>query len=207
MKSETTTDKTTTIGISGASCSGKSWLAQHIASLQPDKVTLFDLDSYYRPQDFVAELEFRHDNPESINLDDAATDLALLKNGQTVRMPVYDFDTHQQVGEKVCQPNRVIVVEGIFVFANPALRELLDVKVWVSAQEDIKLDRRIMRDTHERGRTQDDIINQYNRDVSPGYQKYIYPLRQKADVIYENNGQDADEVPRIVELLLAYAAR
>jgi uridine kinase len=198
---------TTVIGISGASCSGKSWFADKIRQLRPNEVTVFDLDSYYKEHSYVSTLEHKHDNPDSLNFDDAIAHLTLLKSGKDILVPVYDFETHSVKGEKLCKHNPLIVVEGIFVFFNPWFRKQLDIKVWVSAERDLKLDRRLRRDTTERGRTTEEVLDRYAKDVGPGFHKFIQPLKSQADIIYENNGRDKDKLPKAVELLIAYATR
>ncbi|MEA5627526.1 TIR domain-containing protein [Nostoc sp. UHCC 0251] len=194
----------TVIGISGASCSGKTWLSKKLKQIRPNSVTLFDLDSYYKNHSYVSTLEHRYDNPLAMNFEDALVDLTLLKTGQEVRVPVYDYETHQVSDEKVCKPNPLIVVEGIFVFANQRLMKELDIKVWVDAGENIRFKRRMERDIRERGRDWQQVIDQYDKDVTPGYHRYIEPLKQFADIIYENNSKDIDKQPMIIELLLSF---
>lgn len=198
------TFKSIVVGISGPSCSGKTWLAQKISKVRQDKVTVFDLDSYYKDVSFVSSLEHRHDNPNSINYDQAIAHLAVLKNGREVSIPTYDFETHQVNGEKLCKPNSLIIVEGIFVFYNEWLKEQLDLKVWVSSPDDICLDRRISRDGLERGRTTEEVLTRYKKDVRPGYQKYISPLQIHADVVFQNTGSNYDEQPKIIDMIIGY---
>jgi uridine kinase len=191
------------IGISGASCSGKSWLARKLKEARPDAVTLFDLDSYYRAPDVVAALEYTHDNPAAINFDDAVADLLRLKNGQEIRMPFYNYETHRVDGTRTCAPAPIIVVEGMFVFASERLRKELGLKVWVDAGEDLRYERRMRRDTTERGRDVQDVRARYASCVTPGYQKYVAPLRRAADIVFENNGSDVTAHPLVIDLLLS----
>jgi uridine kinase len=194
----------TVIGISGASCSGKSWLAHKLKQARPASVVLFDLDSYYKDDQFVSTLEHKYDNPKAINFEDALVDLIKLKSGHEVTMPFYNYDAHRVEGEKLCKSGPLIVVEGIFALANRRLRKELDIKVWVDSGEDLRYERRMRRDTIERGRDVQDVLARYASDVKPGYQKYIRPLRIEADVIFENNGRDLLQRPMIVEMLLSY---
>ncbi len=195
------------IGISGASCSGKTWLANQIYRQQPDDSEIIDLDGYYRDLKEIAGLEHGHDNPESIDFDRALDDLVRLKSGQAVSLPVYCYETHRVKSFRSCASRPVILVEGLFVFAHPRLRDEIDLKIWMDTDEDLRLVRRIDRDTARRERTVDEIRERYERDVVPGYQKFIRPLREHADVIIGNDGRDTSAVPLIVELVLAYVNR
>ena len=198
---------TTVIGISGASCSGKSWFAEKIRQLRPDQVTVFDLDSYYKNYSYVSELKYKYDNPAAMNFEKAISDLTLLKNGNDITIPLYEFETHSVKEEKVCKHNSIIIVEGIFAFYNEWLREQLDVKVWVSAIDAIRLMRRLSRDTSERGRKHEDVLIQYSKDVTPGFIEFIDPYKDYADIIFENSKLNIQSLPKAVELLIAYATR
>lgn len=192
------------IGISGASCSGKTWLAKKFYQMRPNSVCLFDLDSYYKEHEFVSSLEYKHDNPSAINFEDALIDLCLLKSGKEVKIPEYDYELHRRISKRLCKPKPIIVVDGLFVFANKRLRNELDIKIWVDSGEDLRYERRVRRDTVERGRDVNEVIDRYAEDVKPGYQKHIQPLREEADIILENNGRDRNQQPMIVDMLLAY---
>jgi len=203
-KTANSVDPPVVVGISGPSCSGKSWLAAAIRDQRRDDIEVLDLDGYYRDLKDVDLLEHGHDNPNSIDYSRAANDLRQLKLGQATLLPVYSFEMHQIVGTRHCQPKSLILVEGLFVFADPSLRDQIDIKIWMEAFPDLRLDRRIRRDTVQRQRTVEEIHERYDRDVIPGFQKFIHPLREHADVIVANNGQDDGEIPLIARLLLAY---
>ncbi len=189
------------VGISGASCSGKSWLAEKIHFQHDGRSQIVDLDGYYRTQSEVALLEHGYDNPESINADLALADLELLKAGQDANLPVYDYEAQRVVGYRRCEARPLILVEGLFVFADPQLRATFDIKIWVEAGDDLRWSRRIDRDTSCRQLQVEEIEARYERDVLPGYRKYIRPLREHADIIICNNGQDVTMVPLIAKLL------
>jgi uridine kinase len=201
------TSEMTVIGISGASCSGKTWLAEKFQSLNPDKITLFDLDSYYRERHNVEGLDCKHDNPSAIDFGQAIKDLVLLKAGREVTIPIYNFDTHEKVGEKVCKPAPLIVVEGLFAFANKTFRNEIDIKVWVNAGDVLRHQRRVRRDTQERGRDVLEVLNRYEEDVVPGFEKFIKPLQEYADLVLENNGRNSDQKPLVVDMLMSYIHR
>jgi uridine kinase len=195
------------LGISGASCSGKTWLAEKFQQLYPGAVTLFDLDGYYKDRTYVQSLDYRHDNPSAINFENAIADLVTLKSGRSANLPTYDFETHRVSGSKTCDPAPIILVEGLFAFANDRFRRELDVKVWITAAPDRCLERRFERDAAERGRDPSEVLERYKRDVQPGFEKYIRPMRDFADVVLLNDGRNKDTQPLIVEMLVAYLDR
>jgi uridine kinase len=197
----------TVIGISGASCSGKTWLAEKFRSLNPNKITLFDLDSYYRERQNVEGLDCKYDNPKAIDFDKAIKDFVLLKAGREVIIPIYDFETHKKVGEKVCKPAPLLVVEGLFAFANQVFRDEIDIKVWVNAGDVLRHQRRVRRDTQERGRDVLEVLNRYEEDVVPGFERFIKPLQDYADLVLENNGRNSDQKPLVVDMLMSYIHR
>jgi uridine kinase len=195
------------LGISGGSCSGKTWLALKFKQLYPGAVTLFDLDGYYKDRAYVRSLDHRHDNPSAINFENAIADLVTLKAGRSVKLPVYDFETHTVSGFRTCDPAPIILVEGLFAFANDRFRSELDVKVWITAATDRRLERRFERDAAERGRDPNEVLERYKRDVQPGFEKYIRPMEDFADVVLLNDGRNRDTQPLIVEMLVAYLDR
>ncbi len=195
------------VGISGASCSGKTWLANQICAQRPDDSERVDLDGYYRELEEIVHLEHGHDNPAAIDFDLALNDLICLKSGQAVNLPVYCYETHRVKAHRPCQPRAMILVEGLFVFAHPKLRDEIDIKIWLETNDDLRLTRRIDRDTARRERTIDEIRERYARDVVPGYHKFILPLREHADVIVGNEGHDASVVPPLVKLVLEHIER
>jgi uridine kinase len=192
------------VGISGASCSGKTWLANKIRDQRPEACAVIDLDGYYRDLDHVNTLEHGHDNPASIDFERLLNDLTTLKRGETAQLPVYCYEHHRIKGERECQPRPIIVLEGIFTLANPRLRDAIDIKIWMESEKDLLLARRLARDTVRGERTVEEIHERYARDVLPGYQKYILPLREYADVVIGNDGRDASRSPLIAKLVLAY---
>lgn len=189
------------VGISGASCAGKSWLAERIQAQQDNRSIVVDLDGYYRAIDEVSGLEHGYDNPASIDADRALADLTRLKSGQAVNLPVYNYEEQRVTGFRSCEPRPLILVEGLFVFAYPALRQAFDLKVWVESSDDLRWSRRVDRDSSCRQLQVEEIITRYERDVVPGYRKFIEPLRQHADLIVCNNGFDAAIVPAVARLL------
>ena len=194
------------LGVSGASCSGKTWLTNQIKNIRPQEVTIFELDNYYKSIEYVSSLKYRHDNPDSIDFEKAIEDFKLLQQGQEITLPSYDFATHKVTGERIVIPTQFIIVEGIFAFSNPWLTQQMDLKIWVDTDEEKCLTRRIDRDTKERGRTSSQIIDRYRRDVSPAFKTYIYPHRKEADIYIENNNENK-KIGVITDLIWAYVDR
>jgi uridine kinase len=195
------------VGISGASCSGKTWLANHIHRQQPDDSDIVDLDGYYRELIDVDGLEHGHDNPDSIDFERALNDLVRLKSGLAVNLPVYCYEEHRTKGTRECRPKSIVLVEGLFIFAHPALRDEIDLKIWMETDDELRLARRIERDTLRRERTIEEVRERYERDVVPGYRKFIRPLREHADVFVSNEGRDSSIVLPIVNMILAQIGR
>lgn len=196
--------KSIVLGISGASCSGKTWLASKFKQLYPSVVTVFDLDGYYKDIAFVRTLEHRHDNPQSIDFESAIADLVKLKAGQEISLPIHDFETHTVTHHRSCAPAPIILVEGLFAFANQRFRKELDIKIWIDANADRRLERRYWRDTKERGREPDEVFERYTKDVQPGFEKHIRPMQNFADAVFLNDGRNKDVQPLFVEMLVAY---
>lgn len=156
--------------------------------------TIFDLDGYYKPLEQVQTLKYRHDNPEAADLQAAARDLEVLKRGMSVDVPVYSFDTHKQTGTRVIEWCEIIIVEGIFAFANEGIREIFDISIWIDSRDDIRLDRRYKRDTQMRGRSMEEVRNRYHKEAEPGYIEFLSQYRPLADISIINNGlEDMDE--------------
>ena len=194
------------IGISGGSGSGKTWCTQRLAEVLRDThtVSIFDLDNYYLPLNEVSKLSCQHDNPAAINYRQAVKDLKRLKEGIPLSLPLYDYCTHEVIGHRQCLPSSIILVEGIFILADQALRHELDLKLWVDVDEKLRYERRIHRDLASRGRTKREIEAQYLRDVKPGYEQFIEPLKRYCDFsIFNQDGMDHD---KCFEMIKSYVS-
>ena len=177
----------TIIGISGASCTGKSWIAQKIQSLFPNDVCLFELDKYYKGWDYVEQLEFQHDNPSALDYDKVLKDIEDLCHNKVIQQPIYNYQTHQVVDYKICFPKKVIIIEGLFAFSDKRIRAKMDFKIWVEADERIKYERRVKRDVMKRGDTIIGVKERYSKYVLPAFKKYIEINKQYADINIINN--------------------
>jgi len=180
------------VGITGGSASGKTTLLrQLIAAFTSEELCLVSQDNYYRPiheQTPDANGVYNFDVPESINAAEFAADLRLLHSGQEVRRREYTFNNADVVPQElVFRPAPIIILEGLFVFHFPEIARELDLKVFVDAQEHVKLHRRIRRDNIERGYDLDDVMYRYLHHVAPSYDRYIRPYMHDADLIIPNN--------------------
>lgn len=181
------------IGIAGPSASGKSLLAKTIVDeLGSSQVTIISEDAYYKDRPYLSYEErckINYDHPDAFDHDLLCEHLHSLQNGQGVNIPTYDFSTHLRAPEtRYVGQHQIIVVEGILLFAEPKLREMFDMSIFVDAPLDICLIRRLERDLNERGRELNSIIAQYQETVRPMYLQFIEPSKKHADIIVPRGG-------------------
>lgn len=180
------------VGITGGSASGKThFLKALLSAFTPREVCLVSQDNYYRPrheQPLDENGVYNFDTPHSIDYEQYVQDLLALKQGKPVVRPEYTFNNPAAQPQMLeLHPAPVIVVEGIFVFYFPELTRHLDLKIFIEAEEHIKLKRRIVRDRDERGYDLEDVLYRYERHVAPTYNKYIKPFKSEADLVVPNN--------------------
>jgi len=185
------------VGIAGGSCSGKTTLAGLLAERLPGSSAVnIGLDSYYHDLSGVNPAEIDHhnlDEPAALDHQLLIGQLQDLAAGKTVEKPAYDFAAHTRKKEpEVVRPGSFIIVEGLFALHWEEVRSILGTKVFVDVPHDVCLNRRIERDTHERGRTPDEVTTRYNETVRPMFEKHVLPVREYADVI-ANGGVAFDE--------------
>lgn len=176
------------IGVTGGSGSGKTSVSRKILESFPGlSVLLLEQDSYYKDQShltFEERLKTNYDHPLAFDGDLLVSDLKKLINFETIQKPVYDYVNHTRSTEVVTQtPKDVIILEGLFVLEDERLRELMDIKIYVDTDDDLRIIRRIKRDIEERGRSLDSIIDQYLTVVKPMHHQFIEPTKRMADVI------------------------
>lgn len=198
------------VGVAGGTGSGKTTIAEHIAlALPSEHVCVLQHDNYYRDRpelsyDERSQLNFDH--PESLETELLIQHLARLKSGEPVAMPIYDFKTHRRLPTTTAlQPRRVIVVEGILVFVDEALRAQLDLKLFVDTPSDIRVFRRIRRDLEQRGRTFTSIREQYYATVRPMHLQFVEPSKAYADLIIPEGGQNRVALDLILAKLTSVA--
>jgi uridine kinase len=181
------------IGVAGGTGSGKTTVAHEILKRAgTDQISLIQHDAYYKDLGDLppAQRAMRNfDHPDALDNQLLIGHLEKLKAGQAVEVPVYDFTTHTRTAEtRRVEPYRVLLVEGILIFADAALRRLMDVKIYVDTDPDIRFIRRLERDIAERGRTMESVIRQYLGTVRPMHQEFVEPSKRYADVIIPEGG-------------------
>jgi uridine kinase len=191
------------IGIAGGSGSGKTTVAQEILQrVGPDRIAFLQHDSYYKdlsglPPTQRAEVNFDH--PNSLETDLLTEHIASLRDWKAVEVPIYDFSTHSRTARTfTVQPRRVILVEGILIFTEAALREMFDVKIFVDTDSDMRFIRRLERDIAERGRTTESVIKQYQLTVRPMHLEFVEPSKRYADVIIPEGGFNTAALDMVV---------
>jgi uridine kinase len=196
------------IGVAGGTGSGKTTVSQAILdSVGPDQIAYLQHDSYYRDRGQVPPNErgtANFDHPDALESELLARHLASLKTGQTVQVPIYDFTTHTRKAHTVAvEPRKVILVEGILIFTEKALRELMDIKVFVDTDADVRFIRRLQRDITERGRTMESVIRQYTETVRPMHLEFVEPSKRYADVIIPEGGFNLAAIDMLVVMINA----
>lgn len=185
----------TIIGIAGGSGSGKTTVTNEIMkNLEGYSVALLAQDYYYKDQShltFEERLETNYDHPFAFDNDLLISNLQDLRRGKVVNVPTYDYTNHTRSSETITfEPKDVIIVEGIFTLENKTLRDLMDVKIYVDTDADLRILRRLIRDTEERGRSMESVINQYLNVVRPMHNQFIEPTKKYADIIIPEGGSN-----------------
>ena len=182
------------IGIAGGTGSGKTTLMKNIIGRFGDVVTVLSHDNYYRRHDeltYEERCKINYDEPAALETDLMAYHLDLLRKGESIECPVYDFSQHNRSNETITvEPKRVIIVEGILIFENEPLRNLMDIKIFVDTDADVRLCRRIKRDVNKRGRTLESVLTQYQETVKPMHEKYVEPSKKFADIVVPEGGKN-----------------
>ncbi|WP_029037042.1 uridine kinase [Salinimicrobium xinjiangense] len=180
------------IGIAGGTGSGKTTVVnQIIEELKNEEVDVISQDSYYQDTSHLTYEErtkINFDHPKSIDFDLLVSHLKELKAGKSIQQPVYSFKEHNRTGETIIiDPRKVIIVEGILILTHPDIREMFDIKIYVHADSDERLIRRLKRDIAERGRDLDEVLNRYQTTLKPMHQQFIEPTKEFADIIIPTN--------------------
>ena len=182
------------IGIAGGTGSGKTTLMNNLITEFSDVVTVLSHDNYYKRHDdltYEERCQLNYDEPAALETDLMARHLDILRHGEAIDCPVYDFTVHNRSDETIrITPEKVIIVEGILIFENKALRDLMDIKVFVDTDADVRLCRRIKRDVTKRGRTLESVVDQYQTTVKPMHEQYVEPSKKFADIIVPEGGQN-----------------
>ena len=197
------------IGITGGTGSGKTTVAEAIHSaFEGNSITMIMQDSYYKDQShitFEERLKTNYDHPHSIDMEHLIRDLKSLMSGKSIDMPVYDFAEHTRKSETVhIVPTDIIIVEGILVLDDKNLRDLLDIKIYVDTDADIRILRRMQRDINERGRSMESVINQYLNVVRPMHEQFTEPTKRYADIIIPEGGRNRVAIDVIIRSIKEY---
>lgn len=201
-------EKRIVLGIAGGTGSGKTTLAKGIKEALGDEAVLLCHDFYYHKNEYMPYEErckLNYDHPKSLETDLLIKHIKQLKDNENIERPVYSFVTHTRLEETITvKPAKVIIVEGVLLFENPELRDIMDIKVYVDTDSDIRLARRIRRDVNERGRSLDSVLDQYIGTVKPMHEQFVEFSRKYADVIIPEGGYNQVVLSMITDRLKSF---
>ena len=182
------------IGIAGGTGSGKTTFMNNLIASFAEDVTVLSHDNYYKRHDeltYEERCKLNYDEPAALETDLMARHLDALRRGEAIDCPVYDFSRHNRSDETIrIVPKRVIIVEGILIFENKELRDLMDVRIFVDTDADVRLCRRILRDVEKRGRSLESVLTQYQTTVKPMHEMYVEPSKKFANIIVPEGGEN-----------------
>ena len=182
------------IGIAGGTGSGKTTLMNNLIQRFAGSVTVLSHDNYYRRNDHLTyeqRCQINYDEPAALETDLMARHLDALRHGETIQCPVYDFANHNRSSETLeIAPKSVIIVEGILIFEDQPLRDLMDIRIFVDTDADVRLCRRIRRDVNKRGRSLESVLLQYQQTVKPMHEKYVEPSKRFAHIVIPEGGKN-----------------
>ena len=191
------------IGIAGGSGSGKTTLMKNLVQKFQADVAVVSHDNYYKRHDertYEQRCQINYDEPAAFDTELMVQHLQQLREGKPVLCPVYDYTVHNRSDETVeIEPKRVIIVEGILIFADEALREQMDIRVFVDTDADVRLCRRIKRDVNKRGRTLESVLTQYQQTVKPMHEKYVEPSKKFSHLVVPEGGKNYVALDMIVD--------
>ena len=182
------------IGIAGGTGSGKTTLMKNLIAAFENDVTILSHDNYYKRHDdltYEERCKLNYDEPAALETDLMAVHLDQLRHGEAIDCPVYDFTQHNRSNETIrIEPKKVIIVEGILIFENKPLRDLMDIRIFVDTDSDVRLCRRIKRDVNKRGRSLESVLKQYQDTVKPMHEMYVEPSKKYANIIVPEGGKN-----------------
>lgn len=196
------------IGVAGGSASGKTTVVNRLKEEFLGNVELLCHDMYYKAHDnmpFEERAKLNYDHPNAFDTERFIEDILSLKNGRSIERPVYDFSDHNRAKETVLvHPARVIIIDGFLIFDNAALRNLMDIKIYVDTDADERIIRRIIRDVEQRGRSLESVINQYITTVKPMHEEFVEPSKKHADIIIPRGGKNEVAIGMLIERIKAF---
>lgn len=199
------------IGIAGGTGSGKSTLADKLKEAFEGEMVSLSHDYYYKSNEglsYEERTKLNYDHPDAFETELLIEHIKKLKNGEAIEHPVYSFVEHTRLPETVkVEPARVILVDGILIFENKELCDLMDIKVYVDTDADVRIIRRIVRDVQERGRSLESVINQYLHTVKPMHEEFVEPSKKRADVIIPEGGFNSVALDMLLERIRSFIAQ
>lgn len=202
---------TMVIGIAGGTGSGKTTLTEKLKERFASDVSVLYHDNYYKKHvgmTYDERSQLNYDHPDAFDNDLIVRDLIALREGKAIQCPVYDYTIHNRSDRTLeVKPTRVIIVEGILIFAEAALRELMDIKIFVDTDADVRILRRVLRDVKERERTLDSVVNQYLNTVKPMHEAFVEPSKKYADIIVPQGGRNQVALDMLVERIRGHVEK
>ena len=199
------------IGIAGGTGSGKTTLTEKLKERFGEDVSVLFHDNYYKSHSempYEERTKLNYDHPDAFETDRFVRDLEALRRGEAIQCPTYDYTIHDRSLNTVeVRPTRVILVEGILIFENKALRDLMDIKIFVDTDADVRILRRLVRDVNKRGRTLDSVVSQYLTTVKPMHDAFVEPSKKYADIIVPEGGYNTMALDMIVERIRGHVEK
>ena len=191
------------LGIAGGTGSGKTTLTQSIKQQFGEDVSILYHDNYYKRHDHLSYEQrclLNYDHPDAFETDLMIQQIQQLRNGESILCPVYDYSVHNRTREVTeIFPTKAIIIEGILIFQNPQLRDLMDIKIFVDTDADVRILRRITRDVKKRGRSLESVVNQYLSTVKPMHEQFVEPSKRYADIIVLEGGRNRVALDMIMQ--------
>ncbi|MEG0780880.1 MAG: uridine kinase, partial [Oscillospiraceae bacterium] len=190
------------IGIAGGTGSGKTTLTRHLKQRFGDDITVIGHDNYYKHQDVPFEQRClqNYDHPDAFDTDLMVQHLQALRRGESIHCPVYSFIDHNRTDRTtLIAPTKVVIAEGLLIFQNQALRDMMDIKIFVETDADVRILRRALRDVQERGRTLESVVTQYLTTVKPMHEQFVEPSRRFADIVVLEGGHNLVALDMIMQ--------
>ena len=199
------------IGIAGGTGSGKTTITRRLIQAFGEEVSVVHHDNYYKAHHdmpFEERAKLNYDHPNAFDTDLMLRHLRQLKQGKSIRCPVYDYSIHDRTDQTVLiRPTRVIIVEGILIYESLELCKEMDIKIYVDTDADVRILRRIVRDVRDRGRSLDGVIDQYLNTVKPMHEQFVEPSKRRADVIIPQGGHNQVALEMVIERVRAHLAK
>lgn len=200
--------KTMVIGVAGGTGSGKTTLAMKLREAFDKEVAILSHDYYYKCNDhlpFSERIKLNYDHPDAFETELMVEHIKQLKDGESIQHPVYSFVEHTRLSQTIeLQSAKIIIIEGILIFESKDLCELMDIKVFVDTDADVRLIRRMLRDVQERGRDMDSVVNQYLNTVKPMHEQFVDPSKKRADIIIPEGGFNSVALTMLLDRMRAF---